>query len=167
MDSETALDNPSKLVKDIKVGFITKGPLVAQNVINDTHFLQRDRMGRLVTFLAIMTKKPIGKGTAHGIGADVSTAFFMDGQGSGKVYGYNAVWFVTAAPNPQYQDDKGNPLPLTYAELQVFKVRANQAFDVAKWKAGQGAQAYFVSATEGDLTNDSSPNRDVYNNNKK
>jgi cyanophycinase len=69
------------------------------NVIADTHFAQRDRMGRLVAFAARAiadgwTTAPVA------LGVDEKTALLVDPAGTGTVVGTGAVYAITAQQAP-------------------------------------------------------------------
>ena len=62
-------------------------------MVTDSHFDNRDRHGRLTTFLARMSQD---KGMlARGIGLDESAGVCIEPNGIGKVFGTGAAYFLT------------------------------------------------------------------------
>jgi beta-aspartyl-peptidase (threonine type) len=71
-------------------------------VITDSHFSQRERLGRLIAFIARLSREH-GRSDIVGLGIDEYTAVAIDGDGRGRVYSGNdgRAWIVTphaAAP---------------------------------------------------------------------
>jgi len=64
-----------------------------QNTITDSHYTQRDRQGRHITFMARLMKD-FGYSNVKGIGVDEQTAVCIDETGLGKVYGINHAYFL-------------------------------------------------------------------------
>ncbi len=64
-----------------------------QNTITDSHYTQRDRQGRHITFMARLMKD-FGYTSVKGIGVDEQTAVCIDETGMGKVYGINNAYFL-------------------------------------------------------------------------
>ncbi|HXM43803.1 MAG TPA: hypothetical protein VN924_21395 [Bryobacteraceae bacterium] len=89
--SKQALANRSTPLITIENGFLNLSPLL-QNTLTDDHFTARDRMGRLIAFLA----RTIQDGYAAQVSAiatDEKTAFQMEPDGNGVVTGAGAVYF--------------------------------------------------------------------------
>jgi len=76
--SPDALNNPYDLRLMLDNTFLETVPKL-QNTIADAHLVSRDRMGRLVTFLARMVKDGILWRDARAIGVDEGTAVVIDG----------------------------------------------------------------------------------------
>jgi cyanophycinase len=116
---------------------------VLRGVIVDTHFAARDRMGRLLAFVA----RPIADGWAEslvGLGIDEGTALWIDAAGSGTVLGDGAVYVVRSNGSPA-QCEPG--LPLEYADLSLAKLTAGDT--VALPNGSTGVSASPVSASGG------------------
>lgn len=66
-----------------------------RQVITDSHFGKRDRLGRLIAFLARLSKEQ-ARDDLVGLGVDEYTALCIDAQGYGSVYSGNGghVWLV-------------------------------------------------------------------------
>jgi len=89
--SDEALEDPYNPYMTMEHELLDLPPLV--HVITDTHFAERDRMGRLVGFVA----RTIQDGWADetlGIGVDEATALFVDASGVGTVMGEGSVYVV-------------------------------------------------------------------------
>lgn len=113
--------------------------------LTDTHFTQRDRMGRLMTFLARGIQET-GVPTLTGIAVDEATAMLVNGQGLARVFGRNQVYLVQAN-HPAEQLQPG--LPLSYSNFQIWRLRPGQQFDL---KQRHPADAYSISVNQGQLS---------------
>ena len=145
IDSSTALSNPynNKVVLDREF-------LVLPNmggIITDSHFVTRDRMGRLITFLARIVNDGWAP-AAKGIGIDEKTAIAVEADGRAKVLGIGAAYFLSTPGLPQVCQAK---TPLTYLNLSVYRVSGSATFNFTKW-SGTGGTAYTLSAENGVLT---------------
>lgn len=98
-------------------------PLLA-GVITDSHFAERDRMGRLVGFVARMRQD--GLPQALGIGVDESTALLVGPNGVGEVVGSGAVYLVTGGVPEVCQAGT----PLTYSAVARTKLVAGDAVEL-------------------------------------
>ena len=124
--------------------------------ITDSHFVARDRMGRLVTFLARIIND--GWATqARGIGVDESTTIAVDQRGRAQVFGVGTAYFLQTNGAPEVCV-KGEPL--TFTNVSVYKVSPGASFDLTKW-TGQGGTAYSLSAIAGVLSS-TQPGGGVY-----
>ena len=115
-----------------------------EGFLTDTHFSQRDRMGRLVTFMARAHQDghPV-----RGLGVDERTAVLLQPDGHGIVVGENAALFVTA-PGPAQVCQPGQPL--TYENLQVQRLQAGETFDFTTGQA-DGSPTTSLSVEAGVL----------------
>jgi cyanophycinase len=143
--SSEALANPFNFFITIDNGFLNLSSLL-ENTITDDHFVTRDRMGRLVTFLA----RIIVDGSAtevSGIALDEETAFLMEPDGTGTAVGTSTVYFLRSPGPPQVCQPF---TPLTYSNVSVYRIAAGGTFNIAAW-TGSGGTAYTVSAVNGVL----------------
>ncbi|RZL94171.1 MAG: hypothetical protein EOP82_05890 [Variovorax sp.] len=76
--SAEALSNPYNKKLTLDATFLETTPKLPDTVV-DAHLVSRDRMGRLVTFLARMVKDGMAWGRARAIGVDEGTAVVIDG----------------------------------------------------------------------------------------
>lgn len=113
--------------------------------LTDTHFAQRDRMGRLMAFLARGLQQT-GAPALTGIAVDEATALLLDAQGLARVFGRNQV-YVVQANHPAEQLQPG--LPLSYSDFQIWRLRQGQTFDL---KQRNPAGAYPISVNKGQLS---------------
>ncbi len=97
------------------------------DIVTDTHFSQRDRMGRLFAFMARLRQD---NSTARIIGMGVSenTAIFMDRNGLGIVDGSGAAYVVEERSDTQRTQVLSGQ-PLIYRNLQRTKLTAGQTFN--------------------------------------
>ncbi|MBK6514541.1 MAG: cyanophycinase [Polyangiaceae bacterium] len=125
--SDEALADPYNRFMTMEQEFLDFSRLAG--VITDTHFAERDRMGRLVAFVA----RPIADGwatSAVGVGVDEDTALFVDAAGEGTVLGSGAVYVVRSNGAPALCT-AGEPLE--YDALELVELRAG---DVVLLPAG-------------------------------
>jgi len=139
LDARTALANPFSPRITLLDGFLAI-PLL-KDVITDSHFAKRNRMGRLLVFLARLNQ-PDGKPappsapSVRGIGIDERSALLVDADGTAKVVGPGAgVWFVEAA-HAVGTLKKGRPL--TFGRFDAQKVVTGETFNLRNW-TGDGA----------------------------
>ena len=125
--SEDALKDPMGTAVTLVDDFLELPLLPAHQVITDSHFGARDRLGRLITFVARLSGEE-SSADIKGIGVDEYTALCIDGEGVGKVFTGNggSAWLVV----PQALLDvkaKGNPQ--AYDEFMKGRLRKGQALD--------------------------------------
>ncbi len=118
-----------------------------QGTITDSHFVERDRMGRLVTFLARILQD--GWATqARGIGIDGKTALTVEGNGIATLHGVGAVYFLRTTTFPEVCRKNE---PLTFRDVEVYRLSgAGSTFNLRNW-TGSNVTAYNLSAIEGVL----------------
>lgn len=96
--SYEALEDPYNFYMTMEQGFLALPML--EGVIIDSHFFERDRMGRLVGFLARIHAD--GWATAAvGVGVDEATAIVVGPDGMGTVIGAGHAYVVRADHPPQ------------------------------------------------------------------
>jgi cyanophycinase len=96
------------------------------DTLTDSHFVTRDRMGRLMAFLARQIQDGISA-TALGIGVDEATSVVVDAGGVASVMGSGAAYFVLANHIPEVCRAG---TPLTYSNFKLWKVVAGGSFDL-------------------------------------
>jgi cyanophycinase len=117
------------------------------NVITDSHFVARDRMGRHVTFLARIVKD--GWTTqAKGIAVNEDNTVTVNEKGQAELWGDGAAYFTRTNGVPQVC---AKNKPLTYRDVSVYKLTAGGSFDLRTW-TGSGGDAYTVSAVGGVMS---------------
>ena len=143
--SKQALADPFTRLITIENGFLNVSPLL-RDKFTDDHFAARDRMGRLIAFLA----RVIQDGSAPQVSAiatDEKTAYLMEPDGSGTVSGAGTAYFLRT-PGPPEICKPGTPL--TFKNISVYRVRAGGTFNIGTWTGTSGA-AYSLSAVNGVL----------------
>jgi cyanophycinase-like exopeptidase len=164
--------DPSPL--SLSGGFIA--PPTLENLILDSHFDSRDRMGRLVTFISrtvapttipggalgcsggILPASSSGNKTARGIGIDVETALLVQGNGEGhpvtatrvtnaSTSSESAVYFVRPSVSPTACKPQ---LPLSISNVEVRKLADSKTiFNLTEWT---GVATYkYVDVISGQL----------------
>ena len=116
---------------------------VLRGIITDSHFHERDRLGRLLVFMARILQSGNVK-RIRGIGIDQHTAFLLDPDGQGIAAGTGAVYLFEASKKPAACQ---SGIPLTFAGISVRKVLSGERFNVKTW-SGDGA-AYSLSVDSG------------------
>lgn len=96
------------------------------NVITDTHFAQRDRMGRLFAFIARQLRES-NAADFLGIAADERTAVLVDQNGMAHVFGSGPAYFVLGDHFPE----RALPgQPLTYCGFKIWRASSGLSFDL-------------------------------------
>jgi cyanophycinase len=155
VDSRTALDNPYNSKVALDRDFLSL-PYMS-GVITDSHFSARDRMGRLVTFLARIVKDGWAA-QAVGVGIDERTALTMEPNGVATVVGEGSVYFLKTPGIPQVCQPKTE---LTYQGITVNRVSPGNTFDFDTWKAGKGSTTYTLNVNAGVITS-TQPGGSIY-----
>lgn len=152
--SAQALSNPYNRYMTLGQNDFVAAPNM-QNVITDSHYTQRDRQGRHITFLAKMMKD-FGNTTAKGIGVDEETAVCIDQNGIGKVYGVNHAYFLQNNTLGAETCVSGSPLNWVRSNqaVKAYKIQGNAtgngSFNAATWTFS-GGTSYFYYVTNGVL----------------
>jgi cyanophycinase len=87
---------------------------VLKNIITDSHYSQRNRMGRHIAFMAAIQHKEGVQ--AKGIGIDEKSALALEENGSAIAFGINSIYFLQLI-SPQIN-------AITDPEVTVFTVKA-------------------------------------------
>jgi cyanophycinase len=130
--SPEALANPYDSHVTLARDFLTIPAL--KGVITDSHFSQRERMGRSIAFLARIVQDGWAK-EVHGIGIDETTAVLVDADGHARVVGENPAYFMTLDHRPEICVDGK---PLTVRHVKVWKLSAGAEFDLKSWTGPEG-----------------------------
>lgn len=120
---------------------------ILQGLIDDPHFVTRDRMGRDLAFMCRVVLNGWSSAPRN-IAIDEQTALLIDASGNGTVVGNSTVYFMQAAGAPELCQAK---TPLTYQNIAVYRINSTGTFNLATWH-GTGGVAYAVSATNGVLS---------------
>jgi cyanophycinase len=143
--SASALANPFNRRLTLDRGFVTAPYLDA--AITDAHLDSRDRMGRLVTFLARMAQDG-WVAFPRGIGVDVETALAVE-DGVGTRLGVGSVYFLQGPGVPEVCQPK---MPLTYHGVQLQRLSGSGSFDLIQWQGNGSTTNYQLDADAGVLS---------------
>ena len=143
--SSQALANPYTRYVTLGENFVNLS--ILQGLIDDPHFVTRDRMGRDLAFLCRIYNNGWSN-LPRDITIDEQTALLLDNKGNGSVVGISTVYFLQAPGAPQTCQAG---VPLTYQNISVYRINAAGTFNVPSWK-GTGGVAYTVSANAGVLS---------------
>jgi cyanophycinase len=125
---------------------------VLKGIITDSHFTQRERMGRSLAFLARIVQDGWAQ-EMHGIGIYETTAVLVDADGHGQVVGKNSAYFMSLDHRPEVCVDGK---PLTPRHVKVFKLSAGDTFNLKTWAAG-GGSSLVVNVVDGKMTTSEQP----------
>ncbi|MGH9942365.1 MAG: cyanophycinase [Pyrinomonadaceae bacterium] len=120
---------------------------VLRGTITDTHFVERDRMGRLLAFIA----RQLVDGKYErilGVAVERETSLVVDERGLGRVLGKGPVYFVLGDHRPEVCAPGA---PLTYSDYKIWKRASGETFDL-KRRPKNGY--YLVSVKEGKILSD-------------
>lgn len=144
LESPAALQNPYTPRVTIVHNFLRIPAL--RDTITDSHFANRDRMGRLLVFLARILQSGDVQ-TIHAIAIDQHTAVLLQPDGHGTVIGTGAAYFLKASSKASVCRPG---TPLTFAGVSVIKLTAGDHFNTATWTA-TGGLPYQLSVTNGTI----------------
>ena len=152
LTSSQAMQNPFDksitLEKDFLHLDLTRG------VLTDTHFTQRARLGRLITFVSRMQadSQPNEKHPVVGIGIDERTTLCVEANGHAHVLSGipdGRAWFVIPEKNPEVIR-AGDPL--TIRDVKVVCAGSGSEVDLLKRVVSKAATEMTVSVMNGDLS---------------
>lgn len=116
--SQTALADPFDPAVTLGPGFLALPPLAG--VLTDSHFGARDRMGRLVAFVARAMQDGL-HASPIGLGVDERTAIVVGPDGMGEVMGSGRIYVVRPTVAPEVCRSGS---PLTFRDLQLQALSA-------------------------------------------
>jgi cyanophycinase-like exopeptidase len=117
-----------------------------EGIITDTHFAKRDRMGRLIVFLARILQDGWAK-QVRAIAIEEGAAVLLEPDGQARVIGSGPAYFLEAKSPPEACRRK---VPLTFSGISVHRAPVGASFNVKEWK-GTGGDDYQISAANGEL----------------
>jgi len=150
LDSSTALRNPSGPAVTIVRDFL-KVPYLGR-VVTDTHFSARNRLGRLIAFLAQVRSS--GAPAAVGIGIDEKSALCVDSNGIGRLYtsGNGFAWLVEPQGLPR--SARG---PLGWPAVKITGIGPGSSIDLTNLQVTNPAFYGIASVEAGRLANVPAP----------
>ena len=123
-----------------------------QGIITDQHLIERDRIGRTLTFMARIVADGWAA-TSRAIAIDRETAVLVDGLTAQATVVANAdhatpyAYFITGGA-PEIVAPK---TPLTYLNLQVQRAAPGSTFDLTTW-TGSSLVSYTLNVNNGVIT---------------
>lgn len=118
-----------------------------ENILTDSHFAKRDRMGRSLGFLARIVADGWSK-TPREIAIDEKSALLVEANGWAKVVGTGrGVYFLQVTDSPE-TCKPGQPL--TLRNLAAYHAPTGATFDVRDWN-GDGGESYVISVDAGQI----------------
>jgi cyanophycinase len=142
VESSQALANPYDFRVTLDRNFLNV-PQLAQT-ITDSHFTQRDRLGRLVTFLARLIQDQWSM-KPRGIGIDEHTALLMESNGAVTLVGSGQSWFLLPTSIPDVCQPRK---PLTFRGIQLYRIDKKGTFNLISW-TGTGGISESVDVVSG------------------
>lgn len=153
--SAQALSNPYHRYVSLGANDFVSSPYLT-NTITDSHYSQRSRQGRHISFMARLMKDFGYSTTVKGIGVDEQTAVCIDAAGMGKVYGINNVYFLINTSLGAETCISGTPLTWNRNAQAVSTYRiagsstGNGTFNANNWSFS-GGTSYFNYVNNGGL----------------
>jgi cyanophycinase len=118
-----------------------------ENILTDSHFARRDRMGRSLGFLARIVQDGWSKAPRE-IAIDEKSALLVEASGRAKVVGTGlGVYFLQVTDAPEVCKPG---LPLTLRNVAAYHAPTGATFDVRAW-SGDGGEAYSLSVEAGEV----------------
>ncbi len=128
-----------------------KIPLL-ENLLTDSHFTKRDRMGRTLGFLARIMKDSWSSSprevSIREVAIDEKSAVLVEADGKAAVVGTGkGAYFLQPTKAPDVCEKN---VPLTFRGVSVYRVSAGGHFDLTSW-TGDGGAAYSLSVVSGKI----------------
>jgi cyanophycinase len=128
-----------------------------ENLLADSHFAKRDRMGRTLVFLARIMQDEWSKSPRE-VAIDEKSAVLVEPDGRGTVVGNGqGAYFLRPTLAPEVCKFGQ---PLTFRKISVYKVPAGGHFDLRSW-TGDGGTAYSLTVEKGSIDS-TQPNHAIY-----
>jgi cyanophycinase len=144
LSSPETLSNPLNARVTIVHSFVDNALL--KDVITDTHFSARDRMGRTLVFMARILQDGRAR-RVRDIAVDQRTAVLLEPDGIATVVGAGSAYFFEATQTPE--TCKANT-PLTFRGVMVRSLHADEQFNVLQWSSSVGV-SYTLSVESGTI----------------
>jgi cyanophycinase len=116
------------------------------NTITDTHFAKRDRMGRLLVFLARILQDGWSS-RARAIAIEENASVLLEPDGTANIVGSGPAYFLEASTPPEICRHRTS---LRFTGVSVHRAPAGSSFNVKSWK-GERGDDYQLSANEGQI----------------
>jgi cyanophycinase len=142
LNSPQTLANPFHPRVTIVHAFL-KNPQL-NNVITDTHFAARDRMGRTLVFMARILQDGQAR-EIRDIAVDERTSVLLEPDGRATVVGAGHAYFLQST---QWPEVCKADTPLTFHGVAARSLSAGQHFDVGRWSSSEGT-SYTLAVERG------------------
>nr|MDZ8072554.1 Type 1 glutamine amidotransferase-like domain-containing protein [Nostoc sp. DedQUE01] len=123
IETRDALEDPYRDIT-FTYNFLNWGYL--KGTIVDTHFDRRERMGRIMAFIARQIKDGVSS-SVLGIAVSESTSVVVDKYGLVKVIGRGAAYFVLGDHMPEVCEARS---PLTFSNYKIWRVPRGDTFNL-------------------------------------
>jgi cyanophycinase len=135
LESKVALPDPFSSAVTLENDFLHLRFL--ENVITDSHFSQRSRLGRLIVFVARENAQR-GRLGVRGVGIDEHSALLVDEHGVGRLAAGSAgsAWLVRAQQPPQVLRAGA---PLSADGVQITRIGPDSELDLQKGRVARPA----------------------------
>jgi cyanophycinase len=159
LDSKTALADPYSLRVTLVHGFLDIP--ILRNTITDSHFAKRDRMGRLLVFLARLNEPggypgAVTLGFVRGIGIDEGAAVLAGTNGKATVVGHANAYFLQPSAPPAVLRPH---TPLSFAKIDVQRVAPGNEFNLNDWR---GKSERYTLSVDGGVLHSTQPSDGLY-----
>jgi cyanophycinase len=126
-------------------GFLTVPHL--ENLITDSHFAKRDRMGRTLGFLARIMQDGWSNSPRE-VAIDEKSAVLVEPDGTATVVGNGkGAYFLRPTVRPEVCK---TGRPLTFRKIEVYRVPAGGHFNLVSWTGDRGTP-YSLSVEKGAI----------------
>jgi cyanophycinase len=116
-----------------------------EDILTDSHFAKRDRMGRSLGFLARIVADGWSKNPRE-VAIDENAAVLMEVNGDAQVVGTGKGAYFLQITNPPEVCKQGQPLSLS--DVSAHHSPSGTTFNLREWK-GKGGEAYSISVEAG------------------
>jgi cyanophycinase len=159
LTGKLAMSDPFGPRNTLVQGFLNIPALA--DIVTDTHFAKRDRMGRLLVFLARLNEpdgKPAPPTEPHfrGIGVEQGAAVLLESDGAARVVGHGSAYFIDAG---HASGIVAAGKPLSFAPYEVQKVAPGHAFNLKTWS---GLSSHYTLSVEAGAIRSSQAGGAVY-----
>jgi cyanophycinase len=128
-----------------------------ENLLTDSHFAKRDRLGRTLGFLARIIQDGWSNSPRE-IAIDEKSAVLVEPDGKATVVGSGKGAYFLRPTRPPDVCKTGQPL--TFHDIAVYKAPTGAHFDLPSWK-GEGGVAYSLTVEKGKVESTQS-NHEIY-----
>jgi len=147
VNSPAALSDPMGSKVTMDQDFLTMPYL--SNVVTDTHFAKRERLGRLIVFVARAAQEK-GQDDIVGIGVDEDTALCVEADGRGRVYSLDDGYAWLVMPH-RTADRLSSGESLEFTSIPVTGVGAGSRLHLDGFTVDNPAFTAVANVVDGEL----------------